>query len=80
MATSIFFNIYLVSFPPVVWVYDYDVAKCGVLSCWRSDERAGRTFCVLLLMYSAPLRATRGHTQADTEDAKLWPAKEGEGE
>ena len=26
-----------------------------------------------------PLRATRGgHTQADPEDAKRWPAKEGE--
>ena len=35
---------------------------------------------LVILMYSAPLRATRGHTQADTEDAKLWPAKEGEGE
>ena len=32
------------------------------------------------MMYSAPLRATRGHTQADPEDAKLWRAKEGEGE
>ena len=32
------------------------------------------------MMYSAPLLATRGHTQADPEDAKLWRAKEGEGE
>ena len=32
------------------------------------------------VQYSAPLRATRGHTQAYPEDAKLWRAKEGEGE